>query len=215
MNLKIGKPEAFVLAIMILILSSVAFWFIGYQPAKKEIDSIVQQQKEITKKIEENKLTLKRLSELKQEAAKMEASLVNILSNLPTKPELPSYLIMINEVADKSGVKILNFKPATPAQESQYVKIPIDFSVSGKFNDVKELGGSLVEFLYLLENLPRITRIESLNIVRAESDSKLTVTLKASTYSLMGLQTQPTSQTQQTTQTATQTAQQQGEGQGQ
>ncbi|MCX7832317.1 MAG: type 4a pilus biogenesis protein PilO [Actinobacteria bacterium] len=213
MNFKIGKPEAFILAILILVISSVAFWFIGYQPAKREIDSIVQQQNEIIKKIEENKLTLQRLSELKQEAAKMEASLVNILSNLPTKPELPSYLIMVNEVADKSGVKILNFKPASPAQESQYVKIPVDLSISSKFNDVKELGGSLVEFLYLLENLPRITKVESINIVRSESTSSLNVTLKLSTYSLVGLQNQSISQTQQTTQTTTQTAQQQAQGQ--
>lgn len=210
MSFKLGKVEAIAVAVIILILSLVVFWFFGYQPAKNEINSLRAQQQELVKKIEENKVTLERLSELKAEAAKMEASIVSILSNLPTKPELPSYLIMINELADNTGIKINSFKPSQPAQENNYVKIPIDLTVSGRFNEIKELGGSLIEFLYLLEKMPRITKIESLNIVRSGNVADLTVTIKMNTFSLVGLKasSQPQqSQSQTATQSATQTAQ--------
>lgn len=212
MNLRLGKTETFALAIMILIVSALVFWFFGYQPAKKEIESLIAQQNEVIKKIEENKLTLQRLAELKKESAKMEASIVSILTNLPTKPELPSYLVMINEIADRSGVKINNFKPAVPANEANYVKIPVELTVAGRFNDIRELGGSLIEFLYLLENMPRITKVESLNIVRSGNKQDLTVSIKMSTYSLVGLTSQIPAQGQQQTES---TAPAQGQPQGQ
>lgn len=208
MNFKIGKTEALALAVMIFALSFIVFWFVGYQPAVKETESIKAQQNEVIKKIEENKLTLQRLAELKKESAKLEASIVAILANLPTKPELPSYLVMLNEIAEKAGIKMNNFKPQAPASENNYAKIPIELSISARFNDVKELGGSLIEFLYMLENMPRLTRVESLNIVRQEGGSDLTVSIRMSTYSLVGLgavTTQTATVTPEATQTETQT----------
>jgi Tfp pilus assembly protein PilO len=191
MELKLGKTETIATAIMILVLGFIAFWFFGYQPAMKEINNLRTEQEKIIKLVEGNKLTLMRLSELKQESAKMEASIVGILSSLPTKPEMASYLVLVNDLAERTGVKINTFKLSQPAAENNYTKIPIDLSVSGKFNDIPQLGGSLIEFFYFLEKIPRVTRVESLNIVRQGDNSNfLTVTLKISTFSLAGLNSQ-------------------------
>jgi|GEM_PF-5745873 len=191
MEFRLGKTEAIAAAVLILVLGFVAFWFLGYQPAIREINSLRSQQQQIIKKINENKLTLMRLAELRQESAKMEASIVNILASLPTKPELASYLVMINDLAERTGIKINSFKPSQPTGENNYTKIPVEISVTGKFNDLPQLGGSLIEFLYLLEKMPRLTRIESLNIVRQDDKKNLlTVSLKMSTFSLVGLDTQ-------------------------
>lgn len=215
MEFRLGKTETIAAAVLILVLCFVPFWFFGYQPARREINNLRSQQQQVIKKIEENKLTLMRLSDLKQQSAKMEASIVSILASLPTKPELASYLVMINDLAERTGIKINSFKPSQPAAEGSYTKIPVDLSVTGKFNDIPQQGGSLLEFLYYLEKMQRLTRIESLNIIRqSDQDNSLTVNLKMSTFSLVGLgaqadkttaQTQPgqPQQPSQTTQAAT------------
>lgn len=214
MNFKLGRQEAIAVAVMILVLELLIFWFLGYKPAITEVNRLRQQQIEINKKIQENMLTLQRLEELRKESSKVEAQIVQILSNLPTRPEIASYVIMINDIAGRCGVKIDSFKPQIPAQEGDYAKIPVDLTISTYFNEIPENGGSLIEFLYRIEKLPRITNIETINLVRqSESDAKLVVTLKMNTYSLLSSLSlksttqsvnQPAQQSQQTTATTTQ-----------
>lgn len=186
MNVRLGKQETFAAAVILTILLVIVFWFAAVNPSKQQISKIKAQQEEIKKSIEDNELTLKRLAELRKESSKVEAETVRILSNLPSKPELASYMVIINEIATKAGVKIVSFKPSAPAQEGDYAKIPVSITAETQFNNVSTAGGSLIEFLYYLERLPRITRVESVNIVRqSDNDPKLVVTLNLATYSLM------------------------------
>jgi Tfp pilus assembly protein PilO len=204
MNLRIGRQEAVIVAVMLLVLELLIFWFIGYKPAVTEVNRLRQQQMEISKKIQENTLTLQRLEELRKESSKVEAQMVQILSNLPTKPEIASYVIMMNDVASRCGVKIDSFKPQMPAQDADYARIPVDLTISAYFNEIPENGGSLIEFLYRLEKLPRVTNVEAINLVRqSDSEAKLVVTLKLNTYSLLSSISPKV-----TTQTAPQAAQQ-------
>lgn len=211
MNMKIGKQEVLILAVVILLIEIALFWFFGYRPAVSQVNALRQQQMEVSKKIQENNLTLQRLEEVRKESSKVEAEMVKILSNLPTKPELASFIILLNEIGEKCGVRIDSFKPQAPAQEGEYAKIPVDIVVTSYFNEIPENGGSLVEFLYRIEKLPRITNIESLNISRqSDKEGKLTATIKLNTFSLISTVKPATPTTPAASNQTTQTAQNTG-----
>lgn len=186
MNIRLGKQETIAVAVVIVILLGLIFWMFGYRPAINEINSLRAQQEEIKRTIENNKLTLQRLQELRAEASKVEAEMIRILASLPVKPEIPSLLIQIEDIAEKSGVSIDTFKPSAPVKNGNYSETAIDLIVNTHFNDFPENGGSLIEFLYRLERMERIVNISSINLVKQGEENNLTVTLKLNAYSLEG-----------------------------
>lgn len=188
MNIRLGKQETIAVAVVIIILHGLVFWMFGYRPAINEINSLRAQQEELKKTIENNKLTLQRLQELRAEASKVEAETIRILASLPVKPEIPSLLIQIEDIADRSGVSIDTFKPSPPVKNGNHTEIPIDLIVNSRFNEFPENGGSLIEFLYRLEHMERLVDISSINVVKQGDSSNLTVTLKLNAYSLEGEQ---------------------------
>lgn len=185
MNIKLGKKETIVVIAVIIILLTIAFWMFAYRPTINEKNKLKSQQEEVKNEIQSNQVTLQRLQEVRNNASKVEAEIIRIMSRLPSNPEIPSLLIQLKDVAEKSGVEINSFKPSTPKENGNYKVMNIDLSVSSKFNNVPGNGGSLIEFLYRLENMQRVISVESVNIVRSGNEDNLTVSIRISAYSLV------------------------------
>lgn len=184
MNLKLGKTETIAAAGMLLVALFAIFFLLVYRPATQQIASYRAQQEEVRRSIESNKLTLSRLQETRKEASEVEMRIVNLLSRMPQKPEVPTLLVQLEDVAEKSGARILAFKPSAPTPAGSYQLVPLDVTLKSEFNGVPSIGGSLIEFLYRLDNFPRLITVSSIQIARAGAERSLNVTLKLNAYCL-------------------------------
>jgi type IV pilus assembly protein PilO len=186
MNLTLGKTETIAASVLLVVILFGAFFIFAYRPAMQTIASYRAQEEEVKRTIKSNRLTLGRLQEARKEASEVEMKIVNLMSKMPDRPEIPSLLVQLEDVAEKSGAKIQTFKPSTPNAAGAYQVVPVDVSLKSEFNGVPTLGGSLVEFLYRLDNFPRLIAVNSIQIARSGMERTLTVTLKLNAFCLSG-----------------------------
>ena len=135
---------------------------------------------------EQKEQTLKREFELKQKKAvnfqdyqnqltQIEASLDEMIRQMPTEEELASLLVDISQTGLASGLEFKLFKPQTPILKDFYSELPINIQVIGKY---EELG----LFVSGLASLPRIVTIHNVNITPEGKDGALLMSAIIKTY---------------------------------
>ena len=87
----------------------------------------------------------------------MEALLKAAVAQLPNEKEIPDLIDSISRAGEKSGLKILLFRPGKEVARGFYAEVPVNMSVEGKYE-------SLYEFSAKVGNLPRIVNIENMSI---------------------------------------------------
>ena len=135
---------------------------------------------------ERTEQTLKNEFEAKQKKAasfqdyrdqltQIEASLAEMIRQMPTKEELASLLVDISQTGLASGLEFKLFKPDTPLLKDFYSELPINIQVTGKY---QELG----LFVSGLASLPRIVTIHDVNITPEGKDGSMLMSAVVKTY---------------------------------
>jgi type IV pilus assembly protein PilO len=118
--------------------------------------------------LEKKELELKNTFEIKQKKAinlpdyreqlkQIEASLGEMIKQMPTKAEVANLLIDISQTGLASGLEFRLFKPAAVIRKDFYSELPINITVIGKY---EELG----LFVSGLASLPRIVTVHNVAI---------------------------------------------------
>jgi type IV pilus assembly protein PilO len=135
---------------------------------------------------EQKEPTLKSEFEVKQKKAvnfhdyrnqltQIEASLAEMIKQMPTEEELASLLVDISQTGLASGLKFKLFKPEAHIQKDFYSELPIKIQVIGKYED-------LGLFISGLASLPRIVTIHDVNITPEGKDGALLMSAVVKTY---------------------------------
>jgi len=87
---------------------------------------------------------------MKDQAAQTDAKALTLGSLVPDRPDLPSLIIELQDIAFAAGVKLAAITPdeLTPSDTGSYIVIPLDMVVQGTWTDT-------VDFL---QRIPRLTR---------------------------------------------------------
>ncbi len=183
MNIKLSLQQAVIAGAVIIILLSFLFFFLVWRPMKGRLDQVRQEQTEEIKKARSAQVTLQRLQQLKQQAPEIESQLIELSRRMPEDPAIPSLIIELQQLANESGLNFVSFTPSQPTELGNYSSLPIDMTLQGYFNRVREDGGSLLDFLYRLEHFPREIKVVSVNITPGTDGlPALSITMKAETY---------------------------------
>ncbi len=119
-------------------------------------------------RLEGEEQTLKSSFEMKQRKAvnlqdyrdqlqQIEASLGEMIKQMPTKAEVANLLVDISQTGLASGLEFKLFKPSGETKKEFYYELPISIEVVGKY---EELG----LFVSGLASLPRIVTVHDVNI---------------------------------------------------
>ncbi len=130
------------------------------------------------------------LQDYQNQLSQIEASLDEMIRQMPTEEEVASLLVDISQTGLASGLEFKLFKPAAPIAKEFYAELPIKIEVIG---DYKELG----LFVSGLASLPRIVTIHDVNIAPNNPRSKdikdgamlMTATVKTYNESTSGIKT--------------------------
>lgn len=162
---------------LVLLALPVASYFMVFKPqnreiekAKKEIElkeSLLGKLKEATAQTED----LQRANDQIKEAISA------IQARLPTTKEMDNVLRQVSNLAAKAGLKVPQFKKSDKtAPAGLAFEQPMDIEITGDFD-------GFYRFLLDLEQLPRITRIPDLSIVRSDKvDGEMKTKLVLSVY---------------------------------
>jgi len=122
-----------------------------------ELDGFEQKEQELRLAFETKQKKAVNLQDYRDQLKQIEASLGEMLRQMPTKAEVASLLVDISQTGLASGLEFRLFKPAGEIRKEFYSELPINIQVIGKF---EELG----LFVSGLASLPRIVTVHNVSI---------------------------------------------------
>lgn len=144
------------LAVIVVAALGLYFYFV-WQPQADQLASLSQQSQEEEVKITSAKATLARLENLKRSASKIEAKIIKVDRKIPKAPELPSFLVQLQNMANDASVSITQLKPGEPKDEAGFSRMEADLQISGSYLATEN-------FLFRLENAARAIRVDKLSM---------------------------------------------------
>lgn len=140
-----------------------------------EFESVQQKEAELRTAFEEKQAKAANLPDYQYQLTQIEASLDEMIKQMPTEAEVASLLVDISQTGLASGLEFKLFKPEAPVLKDFYSELPIKIEVTGRY---EELG----LFVSGLASLPRIVTIHDVDISPDEKDGVLKMKATVKTY---------------------------------
>jgi Tfp pilus assembly protein PilO len=156
----VGGKRAPLIAGAVVIVLVIAAIVILVLPKKQQVTDA---KKSLATEQSQQQLLQTQLSALQQaqnQAPHNRAIIANVQRQIPPTVDEPGMLLLMVNSATNAGIKLWQFTPSTPAPDTQnaaLTSIPLAFTVKGSYF-------ALAEFLYNVETLPRVAKVQSVQI---------------------------------------------------
>lgn len=141
-----SRRNIYVLVALGLVIVAAAYYFLVLSPLRASIKeteaSIATEQQTLSV----NKAKLAQMQQTREEAAKNQATLMELSKMLPESTELPSLLLQIQDLATESGIDFMTISPAPPQAAGSVEIVSLALSIKGSFFDIND-------FLYRAEQM--------------------------------------------------------------
>jgi type IV pilus assembly protein PilO len=141
----------------------------------KELEQLENKEEELKKSFALKQKKAINLPDYREQYKQIEASLGEMIKQMPTKAEVANLLIDISQTGLASGLEFRLFQPSSVIRKDFYSELPIKITVTGEYH---ELG----LFVSGLASLPRIVTVHNIDIAPAKSSSLLIMNATIKTY---------------------------------
>lgn len=165
----------FVLLAILLAMPLSSYWLV-FRPQNQEIE---QAEREIEHKramLEKLQSATSRSETLEDANAEIASGIEAIEERLPSGKEIGTIVREVSRLALESGLEQPGMTSGVPVKGSLYWEQPITMTLKGDF-------GGFYDFLLAIEQMPRITRIPTMEVIRSKDhDGHLEATFTLSIY---------------------------------
>lgn len=159
-----------------LIVAGAGIYF-DTQDMLTELENQEKKEQDLRSSFEVKQNKVVNLKDYREQLDQIEASLREMLRQMPTKAEVASLLVDITQTGLASGLQFLLFKPEQEISKDFYIELPISIKVLGNYH---ELG----MFISGLASLPRIVTVHDVKIFpqNGNKEGELIMEAKIKTY---------------------------------
>lgn len=170
-------PLPIKIATALLICSVVAGAWIYYDTTDQlnELDKIEKDEANLKSSLETKQRKAANLQDYRDQLKQIEASLGEMLRQMPTKAEVANLLVDISQTGLASGLEFRLFKPYAEVNRDFYMELPIGIEVIGEY---EELG----LFVSGLASLTRLVTVHDVNMTPQSDGKKMLMTATVKTY---------------------------------
>ena len=115
------------------------------------------------------------LEAYKRQLAEMQQRFGKLVSQLPSKTQIPGLLDDVAEKVNESGLALKRMETQNEVQQNFYIELPVALETAGNYHDF----GSFVSGIAAL---PRIVTLHDFEITRGTSGDDLSMSITARTY---------------------------------
>ncbi len=145
-----------ILAIVILLLPVVVFYFAFFQPHEKELKDLDSKKVALEKKLRAVKKKAQNRARLQQELDEVMAVFEETSKLLPKEKEIPQLLKDISALGRNAGLDFLSFKPGADVPKDFYAEIPVNININGPYHNMG----------FFLDQVSKLDRIVSVNNIK-------------------------------------------------
>jgi len=166
--MKLTIQQKFIATIVAMVLVAVLIVALLVVPQFTRLSNLGQSVAQAQAEADAARVLLEQRQEIKARSAETEAKILRLANQLPENPELPTFIIELQDVINESGLDFAEMSPSEPAANpAGYDVISIDLVVQGEWVDV-------VVMLQRLRRVTRQIRIVSFDITEFEPPAPAT-----------------------------------------
>lgn len=150
------------IAISIVLLTVIFFFFVFFQPNSEKIGTLSSKQATLENKLKEIRMVLQNRPKLQHDMEETKAVFEEASKLLPKEKEIPKLLSDISSVGKNAGLDFLSFKPQADVPKDFYSEIPIDIDLTGPYHNVG----------FFFDQVSRLDRIVSVLNVKMGTPKK-------------------------------------------
>jgi len=149
------------LGIVVLII---IFYFLLLSPLLGNLKEQAQARDDKQAQLEQVQQEVNELEAVRRNSPEIERQLLELSKRIPTQPQIPTFVVQVQEIAGASGVTQLLVEPgdaAPPAGGGDYQVIPVTMQFNGTYDEMQD-------FLLRMRNLARLVTVTDVSYCRVE-----------------------------------------------
>jgi type IV pilus assembly protein PilO len=151
-----------ILGLLGIVIVVIGFYFFLLSPLLQNLNDQAEARDNKRAQLEEVQQQVNELEEVRRNSPEIERQLLELSKRIPTQPQIPTFVVQIEEVADASGVTQLVVEPgdaAAPAGGGDYQTIPVTMQFNGTYDEMQD-------FLLRTRNLARLVTVTDVSYCR-------------------------------------------------
>lgn len=148
-----------IIGILIILLLIVGYYFLLFSPLRSEFTQRSEEQASKEQQLQQLQQQVAELEEVARNAPEIERQLLELSKRIPTQPEIPTFVVQVEEVAQEAGVTQLSIEPGAPEpppEGGDFSSIPITMTFEGTYEQLQDFVGRIL-------NLVRLVTINEIN----------------------------------------------------
>jgi type IV pilus assembly protein PilO len=151
-----------ILGILGIVIVVISFYFFLLSPLLQNLNDQAEARDNKRAQLKEVQQQVNELEEVRRNSPEIEHQLLELSKRIPTQPQIPTFVVQIEEIADSSGVTQLVVEPgdaAAPAGGGDYQTIPVTMQFNGTYDEMQD-------FLLRTRNLARLVTVTDVSYCR-------------------------------------------------
>ncbi len=151
-----------ILGLLGIVIVVVGFYFFLLSPLLQSLNDQAEARDNKQAQLEEVQQQVNELEEVRRNSPEIERQLLELSKRIPTQPQIPTFVVQIEEIADASGVTQLVVEPgdaAAPAGGGDYQTMPVTMQFNGTYDEMQD-------FLLRTRNLARLVTVTDVSYCR-------------------------------------------------
>ena len=133
-KIPLAQKAAFVL--LVLVGMGAAYYFLGYTEQEKTIKKLDKQFNTLEDELHAKQQIAANLSKFKKKVEFLQQKLEEKKKNLPDDANLDQLLKTLNELSEKSQMRIVGFTPKPEQRKNFYAEIPVAMEIEGNYHEI-------------------------------------------------------------------------------
>ena len=155
----LDKKVKIVLAVALIAVPIVIFYFVFFAPNQKEISSLTDKKEKLDAEVTEAQAAADNLDQHKDALAAAQEKFEKIAEILPEKKEIPKLLRSISDLGKNAGLDFVSFKPGNEELKEFYAEIPLNIELLGPYHNIG----------YFLDQVSKLDRLVTVKNIKMAS----------------------------------------------
>jgi type IV pilus assembly protein PilO len=151
-----------IFGILGIVIAVIGFYFLLLSPLLQRLDEQAQAQEDKQAQLEQVQQEVNELEEVRRNSPEIQRQLLELSKRVPTQPQIPTFVVQVEEIADASGVTQLSVDPeppTVPAGGGDYQVVPVTMLFNATYDQMQD-------FLLRTRNLTRLVTVTDLGYCR-------------------------------------------------
>lgn len=173
------------LGILIILLVLVGYYLLLLGPKREQYNEAVQERSQKQQQLSQLRQQVEELEQVRRNAPEIERQLLELAKRVPSREEIPTLLVQLEEIGSEAGVTQLSIEPGQleePPGGGDFSRVPITMTFEGTYEQLQDL-------VTRMQNLVRLVTINEISYepvegttVSPQVENLLQVEIQAEVY---------------------------------